>query len=61
MRYLILILAILTASMNSAISADKLPHILIILVDDMGYGDVGAYNPASKIPTHHCPPQFLSD
>ena len=53
MRYLILILAILTASMNSAISADKLPHILIILVDDMGYGDVGAYNPASKIPTPH--------
>ena len=53
MRYLITILAILSASMDSAISGDKLPHILIILVDDMGYGDVGAYNPDSKIPTPH--------
>ena len=41
MRYLITILALLSASMDSAISGDKLPHILIILVDDMGYGDVG--------------------
>lgn len=53
MRYLITILALLSASMDSAISGDKLPHILIILVDDMGYGDVGAYNPDSKIPTPH--------
>ena len=53
MRHLIPILAVLTVGMNSAISADKLPHILIILVDDMGYGDVGAYNPDSKIPTPH--------
>ena len=53
MRQLIPILAVLTVGMNSAISADKLPHILIILVDDMGYGDVGAYNPDSKIPTPH--------
>lgn len=27
------------------------PNILIILVDDMGYGDIGSYNPESKIPT----------
>ena len=53
MRYLITILALLSASIDSAISGDKLPHILIILVDDMGYGDVGAYNPDSKIPTPH--------
>ena len=27
------------------------PNIVYILADDMGYGDVGAYNPQSKIPT----------
>jgi len=27
------------------------PHILIIFVDDMGYGDPGCYNPNSKIST----------
>jgi arylsulfatase A-like enzyme len=31
--------------------AEPLPNIVIILADDMGMGDVGAYNPASKIPT----------
>lgn len=30
-----------------------LPNIIYILADDMGYGDVASYNPASKIPTPH--------
>jgi arylsulfatase A len=29
----------------------KKPNIVFILADDMGYGDVGCYNPNSKIPT----------
>ncbi len=31
--------------------ASETPHIVVILVDDMGYGDIGAYNARSKIQT----------
>ncbi|MDP1588430.1 MAG: arylsulfatase, partial [Prosthecobacter sp.] len=34
----------------SAFAADH-PNIIVILADDLGYGDVACYNPASKIPT----------
>jgi arylsulfatase A-like enzyme len=32
---------------------EKLPSIVFIMADDMGYGDVECYNPESLIPTPH--------
>ena len=35
----------------SLLVASPTPNVLVILTDDLGIGDVGAYNPQSKIPT----------
>ena len=40
------------SSQNGAEEATH-PNIVFILADDMGYGDPGAFNPDSKIPTPH--------
>ena len=37
----------------TAAAEKQQPHVVIILVDDMGYGDPGCFNPQSKIPTPH--------
>lgn len=42
--------ALLILLLTSLVHAAS-PHVVIILVDDMGYGDPGCYNPDSKIPT----------
>lgn len=48
-----ILLSLITAlvCLASCGSRDRLPNIVIIPVDDMGYGDPGCYNPDSKIPT----------
>lgn len=38
---------------RSSFAAGEQPNIILILADDMGYGDIGAYNPESKIDTPH--------
>ncbi|MDQ3440931.1 MAG: arylsulfatase [Planctomycetota bacterium] len=49
-RLVAMFLVVMLAIPTLAIGATK-PNIVYILADDMGYGDVGAYNPQSKIPT----------
>lgn len=50
LRLSLLLLWTFSVLSHSAFCAEK-PNILIILVDDMGYGDPQCYNPNSKIPT----------
>ena len=45
------ILFTLAAAADSA--AQTRPNVVLILADDLGYGDVGAFNPAGRIPTPH--------
>jgi arylsulfatase A-like enzyme len=38
---------------DAALKPNEKPNVLIILVDDMGYGDPHCFNPDSKIATPH--------
>lgn len=44
------VLPVLAASQSSSAVSEK-PDILFIMLDDMGYGDAGCYNPEGKVPT----------
>ena len=57
-RSIVLLAALLLASPGNLHSADATrpsgkPNVLILLVDDMGYGDPQCFNPESKIATPH--------
>jgi arylsulfatase A len=50
-RFTILIFSIVVSGPRGLAQREKSPNIPLTLVDDMGYGDVGCYNPGSKIRT----------
>lgn len=53
MKYSPLYFLALAVAMACSAFAAKSPNVVVILVDDMGYGDLGSFNPDSKIYTPH--------
>lgn len=51
-RLLVACLLWLAYPLNFSMASEQ-PNIVFILADDLGYGDLGCYNPESKIPTPH--------
>lgn len=47
------LLAVMPYSTAFGAESDPLPNVVLIMADDLGYGDVGCYNDRSKVPTPH--------
>ncbi|QDU28837.1 Arylsulfatase [Anatilimnocola aggregata] len=52
MKYILNVLCVLCSLCGVSLAADK-PNILLILADDLGFGDVRCYNDQSKVATPH--------
>lgn len=50
---LAILISALSCALSPLLAATQKPNVLIILVDDMGYGDPHCFNPESKIETPH--------
>ncbi|MDT0553063.1 sulfatase family protein [Urechidicola vernalis] len=46
-------ISLLVLSCKKESTSEKLPNIIYILTDDLGYGDISAFNPNGKIETPH--------
>lgn len=49
----LLVLLSIFSSCQKNPAAQSPPNVILILADDLGYGDIGAFNSESKIPTPH--------